>query len=106
MADTIGKALKANLVAEIAALGEEIIFNGTYTKAIAGTTNQTKAMRAAGYYQSEAINMVIAQPGEVTFPQPPKVNEFITYQDKKFRITEVEVLEYAHGYNLTLELQE
>jgi len=106
MADTIGKALKANLAAEISVLGVEVIYNGAFLKALIGTTNQTKAMRAAGYYQNEAINLVIEQPGEIDYPQNPKVNEFITYQNKKFRITEVETLEFSHGYNLTLEMQE
>lgn len=105
MADTIGKALKDNLVAEISVIGESITFKGQTLKALVGTTNQTKAMRAAGYYENEAINMVLAQPGTVDNPEPPKVNEFVTYQAKQFRITEVETLEFNHGYNLTLEGQ-
>ena len=101
MGETIATALKANLLAELSALGEEAIFKGHYIKVLAGTTKETKAMRAAGYYQNEAINMVIA-PIDL---DPPKVNEVLEYQCKKFRITEVESLEYGHGFNLTLELK-
>tara|TARA_R110000772_G_scaffold79867_4_gene170775 strand:+ start:1670 stop:1972 length:303 start_codon:yes stop_codon:yes gene_type:complete len=100
MGETIATALKANLIAELSALGEEATFKGFIIKVLVGTTKETKAMRAAGYYQNEAINMVMA-PGE----NAPGVNDVLIFRAKNYRITEVENLEYNHGYNLTLELK-
>jgi hypothetical protein len=103
--DDFGAALTASVEAELEAFGEEIIWRGAFTKAIVGTNKQTKAMRAAGYYENETINLIVLPPSFYGYDgEQPKVNETLTLRDKTWRIHEVEQQEFLHAYELTVQL--
>lgn len=99
-------ALTEALEAELATFGEEILWRKTPTKAIAGTSKETKAMMAAGYYENATLNLLIVPTDsipELEDTSPPKVNELLTLRESTWRITQVDQLELAHGFQLTIE---
>ena len=103
--DSFGAALTASVEAEIEAFGEEIIWRGAFTKAIVGTNKQTKAMVAAGYFENEALNLVVLPPSFYGYDgEQPKVNETLTLRERTWRIHEVEQKEFAHAFELTIQL--
>lgn len=103
--DSFGAALTATVEAELEAFGEEITWRGAITKAIVGTNKQTKAMRAAGYFENEALNLIVLPPEFYGYSgEQPKVNETITMRGKTWRVHEVEQHEFAHAYELTVQL--
>jgi hypothetical protein len=103
--DDFGAALTATVEAELEAFGEEIIWRGAVTKAIVGTNKQTKAMVAAGYFENEALNLIVLPPSFYGYDgENPKVNEQITFREKTWRIHEVDQKEFAHAFELTVQL--
>lgn len=98
-------ALTDALNEEIEAFGEEINWRGVTTKGMPGTSKETKAMMAAGYYENQATNLVILPPESIgiTDTSQPKVNEIITMRNAQWRIEEVDHLELGHGYGLTIQ---
>lgn len=98
-------ALTEALKAELDTFGEEITWRNTATKAIAGTSKETKAMMAAGYYENATLNLLILPTDSIDLEDksPPKVNELITLRESSWRISQVDQLELAHGFQLTIE---
>lgn len=98
-------ALTDALNEEIDAFGEEIQWREITTKGMPGTSKETKAMMAAGYFDNEATNLVILPPDSIGLKDqsPPRVNEIITMRNARWRIEEIDHLELAHGYGLTIQ---
>ena len=96
------------LKVELEEFGEDAIFRNSTIKILRGTSTQTKSMRVAGFYKEESFDVMMLHPEQSitdqdTSKSPPQVNEIISFEGRNFRIREIEVLEYAHGFQLILE---
>ena len=113
------------LKAELEVFGEDAIFRNVPIKILRGTSTQTKNMRVAGFYKEESFDIVMLHPEEIFSNKktiyyegrhreflaeysshdksPPSVNETIKIEGLDFRIREIEVLEYSHGFQIILE---
>lgn len=101
---TYADALSNSVEAELEAFGEEITFRGIYAKGIPGTTKETKAMEAAGYFRNSTLTLQILPPAKLGLENtPPKVNETIGLREKNWRIHQVETLVSGHAYTLIIE---
>ena len=105
---TFKNGLIACLKSELLTFGEDAIFRNAPIKILRGTSTQTKNMRIAGFYKEESFDVVILHPeesitDEAISKSPPQVNEVISFEGLDFRIREIEVLEYSHGFKLILE---
>lgn len=98
-------ALTDALAAELEEFGEDITWRNKQTKAIPGTSRETKAMLAAGYYENATLNITILPPEVIGTEDTsnPKVNELITLREYTWRINQVDQLELKHAFLLTIE---
>jgi hypothetical protein len=97
-------ALAESVSAEALAFGETIRFRGKETRAIVGSTQQTRALEVAGYLEGENLNVVLPIPQLIDYEKNPQVNEIIEMRDKGFRISVVKGMESNSGFELTCEL--
>ena len=110
---------------ELETFGEDAMFRNVPIKILRGTSTQTKSMRVAGFYKEESFDVVMLHPEEIfsnkktiyyegrhrdfsaefssNNKRNPEVNEVIKIEAIDFRIREIEILEYAHGFQLILE---
>lgn len=122
---TFKNGLVESLKTELDVFGEDAIFRNVPIKILRGTSTQTKNMRVAGFYKEESFDVLMLHPEEIfsntktiyyegkhrefsdqfqsSNISPPQVNEVISFEGYDFRIREVEVLEYSHGFQLILE---
>jgi hypothetical protein len=122
---TFKNGLVDSLKVELDVFGEDAIFRNVPIRILRGTSTQTKNMRVAGFYKEESFDVVMLHPEEIftnsktiyyegrhrefsdqfnaSDDRPPQVNEVISFEGYDFRIREIEVLEYSHGFQLILE---
>ena len=101
---TFKQGLIDSLKAELEAFGEDAMFRNIAVKIIKGTSSQTKNMRIAGFYKEESFDVMMLHPNEyVSSEQNPEVNELISIDGTNFRIREIEVLEFSHGFKMIVE---
>ena len=113
------------LKAELETFGEDAIFRNYPIKILRGTSSQTKNMRVAGFYPEESFDAMMMHPKDIVSnlrtiyhegkhrdffavddsqdKTAPTVNEIMKIEGEDFRIREIEVLEYEHGFKLILE---
>ena len=91
-------ALTGQLEAEIDVFGEVAEFRGDPLSLIKSTSEHTKEMIQAGYYDETTFDAFIA-----SLTPKPKTNELMTYENETYFIKHVEEGEFGTSFRLVLQ---
>ncbi len=96
------EALAKTFLAEVEIFGEDVFFKGNTFKASVGFSEQNKALQMSGYYEEQALEVIIPLPYLIGLSQDPRVNEIIELRGKGYRIDRIEKSESSIELNVEL----